>query len=31
MAYQLEERGCSEYMENKGGCSVKGEKPEEAD
>jgi hypothetical protein len=31
LAYQLEERGYSEYMENKGGCSVKGEKPEEAD
>lgn len=31
LACQLEERGYSEYMENKGGCSVKGEKPEEAD
>jgi hypothetical protein len=31
LAYQLEERGYSEYMENKGVCLVKGEKPEEGE
>jgi len=31
LAYQLEERGYSEHMENKGVCLVKGEKLGEGD